>query len=65
MRNGYFIQRLDQMMDHERQEHGTMGFRLTTAANRDSSLDGIAQEVVCMHSHYLAGDFQNITGQEL
>ena len=65
MGNGYFIHRLEQMMDRERQEHGTLGFRLTTAANRDSGLDDIAQEVVCMHSHYLAGDYENITGQEL
>lgn len=61
----YHIKRLEEIMAHERAEHGLTGFRLFPVANKDSSLDAIAKEAVAMYDSFMSGDYTDISDQEL
>lgn len=66
MANTYFQDRLSELNASEIRKHGGKGLvGLTVPANQDLSREQIAQESVEMHECFLAGNYTDITNQEI
>jgi len=62
---GFFVTRLEALIETEKTNHGLIGFRLFPVANRDGSVNDIAEEVIAMHENYLGDNYTDISGTEL
>lgn len=63
--SAYYALRLEELVARERREYGLVGFRLFPAANQDASLHDTMRESLEMHEAYLAGEYTDLTDQEL
>jgi len=66
MAEGYFTQRLQELVKGDIAQHGGLGLiGMTPAANKDISSEDVARDAVRMHESFLAGDYTDITNQDM
>lgn len=62
---GYYVARLQAMIETEQNQHGLVALRMFPSANMDAEVNNIAGDAVSMHEAFLDGDFTDITDQPL